>query len=73
MGPLTSLALFRQFEEAPEKYKYHLAPVAYTFFTDALGQLNCLNESCPCDDLQQRVDAAQYVLDYIEPYLSEGS
>lgn len=71
MGPLTCLAIFKQvFEDVPEEYKTHMAPMVKTLFTDVLGQLNCITDTC--DDLQDRKDAVQYVLDYVEPYIDSG-
>lgn len=68
MGPETILALFKEaFENLPENYKYAVAPAAILWYRDALSQLECSMEIC--DDLQARKDAAQYMIDYVTPYL----
>lgn len=71
MGPQFVYEVFKQtFEDTPENYKYFAAPVFKVWFTDALAKLNCIVDDC--DDLQDRKDAAQYVLDTVEPYISSG-
>lgn len=67
MGPLTALALFKQFEDAPESLKYMAAPAATVVVTDVLAELECRTDECA--DLQDRKDAAQYMLDTMAPYL----
>lgn len=71
MGPQSCLEIFRQlFEEAPDSHKYHVAPMLNVLFSDVLAKLECSTDTC--QDLQDRKDAASYILNYIKDWLGGG-
>lgn len=70
MGPNQALALFKEaVENIPVSYKYAIAPMATVKLKDALLTLGCMD---PCDAVTESITATQYMIDYLDPYLTVG-
>ena len=59
-------AFKKSFEDAPDEYKYLMAPGMVALYKDMYNKLDCQPETC--DNKQDRLNAIQYAIDYMTTY-----
>ena len=59
-------AFKKSFEDAPDQYKYLMAPSLVPLYKDMYHRLDCQPETC--DNKQERLNAIQYAIDFMAPY-----